>query len=288
MLLFATSFPATDALLEFWRPIPVAIGRLFVGGVFLCILVVAMGRAKEVRSAPWWDVFWIGGGFFGATTILIVYGIHHSNPVTAAVIVAMIPPVSAVIGYVSGEERVTSWLVFGIVLAVTGGVWTSVGNDLVAWGFEGGEPLLMLAVPCFVIFTRGSVRRLSMLSPLTQTALTTSAAGVVVSVVGGLLYAAGWADFSVEWSPHSIGLVLWIGAFSNGISLAFWLAGAAYLGITVAAVHQNLVPFYVIVIALSMGGGVANYQVWGALLVVAGAVATQIPGLTAKKEPISP
>ena len=85
---------------------------------------------------------------------------------------------------------------------------------------------------------------------------------------------------AVDGSLRSIGPILWAGMFSNGISMALWLAGAAYLGVTVASVHQNLVPFYVMLIALALGGGIAVHQFWGALLlVVASAVATQLPGI---------
>ena len=62
----------------------------------------------------------------------------------------------------------------------------------------------------------------------------------------------------------------------GGCVIGFWLRSAEYLGVTVAAIHINLVPFYVIVIAFFSGGWLSSYQIIGACLVVAGAVITQV------------
>ena len=49
------------------------------------------------------------------------------------------------------------------------------------------------------------------------------------------------------------------------------------LGVTVTAIHLNGVPFYVILMALAVGGAIHGAQVWGACLVAAGALLAQLP-----------
>jgi drug/metabolite transporter (DMT)-like permease len=53
------------------------------------------------------------------------------------------------------------------------------------------------------------------------------------------------------------------------------------LGITVAAIHTNLAPFHVMLIALAFGGSVSGRQVIGALLVALGALLAQLSTRTA-------
>ena len=50
----------------------------------------------------------------------------------------------------------------------------------------------------------------------------------------------------------------------------------AELANTIAAIHTNLAPFYVMLIALTFGGAVSGRQVVGAILVAAGALLAQL------------
>jgi len=82
----------------------------------------------------------------------------------------------------------------------------------------------------------------------------------------------------IAWSIEGWNLfwILWLCPIAAGVSLVFWLRSAEYLGVTIAAIHINLVPFYVIVIAFFSGGRLSSYQIIGACLVMAGAVITQV------------
>ena len=67
-------------------------------------------------------------------------------------------------------------------------------------------------------------------------------------------------------------------AVAGGISVVFWLWGARLLGVTIASMHQNLVPLYVVVMVLPLGGEVHGQHLIGGALVVAGAILAQLPG----------
>jgi drug/metabolite transporter (DMT)-like permease len=58
-------------------------------------------------------------------------------------------------------------------------------------------------------------------------------------------------------------------------SAVLWLWTGRMIGVTVAAMHHNMVPFYVIVLAALGGAVVTGQHVLGALLVVAGAAIAQ-------------
>ena len=61
-----------------------------------------------------------------------------------------------------------------------------------------------------------------------------------------------------------------------GLTLPPWFLGVRLLGITVASMHQNLAPLYVMLVALLLGGSVVAGQVGGAVLVLAGAAIAQL------------
>jgi drug/metabolite transporter (DMT)-like permease len=61
------------------------------------------------------------------------------------------------------------------------------------------------------------------------------------------------------------------------LSMLLWLRAARLIGVTIAAMHQNMVPFYVMAMALAIGGRVETAQLVGGIMVVTGAVLAQWP-----------
>ncbi len=280
MVLWATSFPATGVLLETWHPLAAAIGRQLVGAMALLLLMGLRGKFHELRVTPWRRVFVIGGVGLSLATIFLNIGIYYSNPITAAIIATMMPPVAFVMAIMAGEERFSPKLLAGIALAVSGGIWASlqgVGTAQGSIGFEGGEPLLLLAVSCFAWYSRATVKHLPMLSKTTITATTLLAGSIVTTVLVAFCHFSGLTDVYYTPTVESIALMVWIAAIANGYAMVLWLSGVARIGVTVASFHQNLVPFYVMLVALALGGAVIMQQIVGALIVIAGVIVTQWP-----------
>ena len=76
--------------------------------------------------------------------------------------------------------------------------------------------------------------------------------------------------------PANLAAVLWMSMIAIGVSVPLWFMSARILGITVAAIHTNLAPFYVMLMALAFGGAISGRQVLGAVLVATGALLAQI------------
>ena len=55
------------------------------------------------------------------------------------------------------------------------------------------------------------------------------------------------------------------------------MISAEKIGVTIAALHINALPFYVVLLGLLFGGTLLMSQVIGAVLVATGAVLAQIP-----------
>lgn len=279
MVLWASNFPVTERLLEDWHPLLLVAPRLGVAALFLLGLMVLAGQASVLTRVRWGEIARVGGLGLGVSTTLLVWGQHYSNPVSVAIIVTTMPLVSAVMGLMDGRKRVTILLSLGIVVAIAGGILAGLPPDGARADFRGGEILVVASVFGFTWFTRVAVFRLSDLPDIAKTALMMSVASLVVALAAIAAVATGTVEARYELSLPSVGMFLWLGCVSNGGSMLLWLMGARRLGVTVAAIHLNGVPFYVILMALAVGGSLYISQVWGACLVAAGALLAQLPAL---------
>lgn len=277
MVLWATSFPVTDLLLRDWHPMLLVPARLVPGTLVILLIVVVAGQAKTIRRAPWGTLLVIGGLGMGAGTTLIVWAQDYADPVTVSIIITTMPLVSAVMGYFAGSERITFALALGIVAAIAGGVLISLKPDVAGLPLRGGEVLALISVILWAWFARAAVTRLGNLPDLARAAFSMAAASLAVVLATSAVLAVGAVEIRYDLSLPSIGLVLWLGVISNGLTMVFWMTASRHLGVTVAAIHLNGVPFYVILMALAAGGAIYTTQVWGACLVAAGALLAQLP-----------
>ena len=288
VVLWATSFPVTEALLAGWHPLPLVAVRLAISALCLTFMMVLAGQAGLLLRMPWRDIALVGGLGLGTGTVLLVWGQDYSNPVTVAIIVTTLPLVSAVMGLALGQERVTAMIAVGVACAIAGGVLASLPPEGASLDFRGGEILVAGAVVLFTWFSRASVIRLSALPDLAKTAAIMIAATVVVSVASAVAVYSGAVEARYDLSLPSIGLLIWIGCVANGTSMFLWLTGARKLGVTIAAIHLNAVPFYVILSALVLGGSLFLSQVWGACLVALGALLAQLPAFSRARRAAAP
>ena len=280
MVLWATSFPVTDILLKDWHPLLLVPARLVPGTAVILLVTLLAGQCKAIRQAPWRTILLIGGLGMGLGTTLIVWAQDYADLVTVAIIVTTFPLVSAVMGYFGGSEKVTIALSLGIVCAVAGGVLISLKPDTAGLDLRGGEVLALTSVILWAWFARSAATRLRDLPDLARAAFSMVAASlaVVVVTIGALLLGA--IEVRYDLSPTSLGLVLWLGVISNGVTMVLWMTASRLLGVTVAGIHLNGVPFYVILMALAVGGVILTSQIWGACLVAAGALLAQLPART--------
>ncbi len=278
MVLWATTFPVTDLVLLTWHPLLVTMVRLVLAVPVLLVLLAARGHWHEIRTAPWGDGFLVGGLALSGSALFLVFGIAFADPVTVAIIAATTPAISAAIGLAARTERLTLPIALGIALAIAGALatnWRAQGFDDVR--LHGGEALVVLANVCWIWYSRGCIVRLGGLSDLGKTTLTVGCGAIVIAALTALALAAGLIPAEFDVSLETIGLILWMAAVANGIAVVFWLWGARLLGVTIASMHQNLVPLYVILMVLPLGGEVHGQQLIGGALVVAGAILAQLP-----------
>jgi drug/metabolite transporter (DMT)-like permease len=143
--------------------------------------------------------------------------------------------------------------------------------------FGWGSLLCLFSVVLFAWATRATNHSFRGLSYVGQTTITLSGSLAVVLVVFLLmnLFAIPGATIGLLDANH-VGLLVFSSVASLALAQFMWIRGAAGLGILLASLHMNAVPFYVMVIVVLFLGESWNWwQAAGAALVAVGVLLAQ-------------
>jgi drug/metabolite transporter (DMT)-like permease len=277
MVVWATHFPVAVLILATWDPLLFTPVRVLLAGLIVSAAGLALSQGRAMGLLLFDRRVLISGVAFGLSSLCFVWAQKHTSPVTAAVIISATPLLSALMGWLAGRERITGVLIAGLLLALAGGVMTSAASaeGSVKSSFAGAASMLA-AVILYVWYARLLVYDFAAAPVVAKTAASTLAAGALTAMVVAAATALGLIEPSYDFSPRTLALIAWLG-LAVGVSAVLWFWVGGKIGVTVAALHNNLVPFYVILIAALMGGAVNGHEVLGATLVVAGAVLAQWP-----------
>ena len=277
MLLWSTSFPISEVLLLRWDALSLAVVRLGGGALMLTLMGWGIRNRYSWTNWPVRSALMIGAVGIGIGTFALNLGLKYSNPVNVSVIVTTIPLFSVMLGVIKHEETLSPRIMIAIGLAICGGVLVSWSSTQTQAGFQGGELLVLGAVILWTWYSRVSVTRLLVIPAYPRTVLTLLGGALCLIPVALVLEGSGWVDLNAPWSVSDLPLIGGLCAFGVGLSMVCWMISAEKIGVTIAALHINALPFYVLLLGLMFGGTLLVSQVTGAVFVAAGAVLAQIP-----------
>jgi drug/metabolite transporter (DMT)-like permease len=284
MVLWATNFPVSEEILATWHPLLLTPVRIGLAGLVVVLAAVAVAQGRETLLLLANPRMLASGLAFGVSSIFFVTGQKYTDAVSASVIVSAMPLFSAVMGWMAGRERFTGGLVAALLLALIGGTLTSASGGGSQDGSLLGAASILAGTVLYVWYSRMIVDEFSDAPILAKTAASTLAGAALTTLAVGMAWTFGWFEPQYELSPRTLALVGWLG-FAIGASAVLWFWVGRKIGVTVASVHNNLVPFYVILMAAMAGAAVSGQQLVGATLVVAAAVLAQWPSADLKSRP---
>jgi len=287
MLLWSTSFPISEVLLLRWDALSLAVVRLGGGALMLTLMGWGIRNRYSWTNWPVRSALMIGAVGIGIGTFALNLGLKYSNPVNVSVIVTTIPLFSVMLGVIKHEETLSPRIMIAIGLAICGGVLVSWSSTQTQAGFQGGELLVLGAVILWTWYSRVSVTRLLVIPAYPRTVLTLLGGALCLIPVALVLEGGGWFDLNAPWSGFDFVLIGGLCAFGVGLSMVCWMISAEKIGVTIAALHINALPFYVLLLGLMFGGTLLVSQVTGAVLVATGAVLAQIPAQRSGARPTS-
>jgi drug/metabolite transporter (DMT)-like permease len=269
-LIWATVFHLGADVVTFMHPLAVAAWRFGVGALGLCPLVMW----RETWS--WRDVRRNAAGLFGMAVtgvfifnVAMFYGLRNTSALNAALIMALSPAITTVIGAAIDRRPIDArqWIglvlgVLGVSCVVTGGSWQ------VFWHLQlsPGDAFMLLASFSWSIFALIPPRWVRGLDALQMTAASTAIGALLLIVVAGLFTTAPW---HVPAWPVGLALV-YMGLIGTTLALTWWNQGVRRLGSAQATLFLNLTPIFAGIIAVFRGQPLHWSHFAGAALVIAG------------------
>lgn len=279
-MFWGANLPLTAVLLRTFDPYWLTPWRLVLAaGALGAAVWVTEGRAA-LRIELTWIRFLLLGLSISLFFIDYVLALRYTNTITAAAVMAGSPVYAVVtLRLLTGAPIERG---FGVALALTvmGGVVATQGHATDSSGgfsLEGGEPLVMLSV---VLWTLYSILAQRWFSPATSQLRRAYAASL-----GAIVWLfAFWAI------SRAIGLagppnltpdgeaILWLvitAVFATGLGNFGWNIGVSRLGLAMGSLWQNAVPVFGVLIATLFGIYPHAAQIVGGILVMGGVLYMQ-------------
>ena len=275
MLTWAAGLPAAQLVIPLIPPVTLtALRASLAAGVLIPVWIIMEGWGP-IRSANWGRGILVGGICIGLGAVLLVIAQAKTDPVTVAVITAIMPVIGIAMEVALEGRRLTVALILGLGLSLFGG-FMAYGAGVGSMTLGVGALAALGSVLAFTWGSRATVTAFPALTPLGRTTITVTGAAILMSLVALIYSALGgpptqWAELHLpEWSA----LVLF-GVGSLAISQVLWIMAVGQLGIGLSALHMNAVPFYVMIILFALGGGWNWPQAYGAVIVAIGVLIGQ-------------
>lgn len=292
MIVWSLHFPLSVSILKSWDPLALAPVRMGLAGMTVAAVGLALGQAGAMLDLVKNRRFVMISFVFALSGLFFIVGQSRIDAVSAAVIVSAMPIFSALMGWWDGLERPGVKLALAIGLTVSGGVLTSTVSAQ-GTGGEGslsGILFTLAGVIAYVWYTRQLVVAFADVPDIAKVAVSMMISVLPCGVILVAFAVTGTA-IAVDFSPAALGLIVAMAGLSVGLSSVLWLWTGRVVGVTVAAMHHNMVPFYVIVLAALGGAIVTGQHIAGAVLVIAGAVLAQFRSRKRKigvTQPVAP
>jgi drug/metabolite transporter (DMT)-like permease len=295
--MFAVAKTALGTLDAFWlsalRYVPAAL-------VMLAVLGVVEGRAALAPKGAGWRLLGYGTLGFAGFSILGFLGLSQSRPEHAAIIVALMPLVTAVLTWVLRGQRPAPVTVASLLVALLGVAMVVTRGDvrLALHGTLHADALVLAGVVCWVAYTMGATTltgvstpgRLqartspearsaegSPMSTLRYTALS-MAGGSIAIVVAALVASAVHVANPPAWhTVASLPLeIAYLSLVSGVLAVLAWNGGVAVLGPANGVLFINLVPITALAVGIAQGHRFGRTELVGAALVIGALVVNNL------------
>ncbi len=283
-LFWAGNLVLGRALAGSFPPVSLAVGRWAIAfAVLLPFVAARLWRDRHAvrRAAP---LILACGAFGVAGYNALGYLALRTVPATnVAFLNSMLPLLVPLAAFVLGVERPRPRTLAGIALSFLGVAWiVARGNveNLAQPGLSSGEPLVLLAVANYALYSVLVRRKPAGLDPLVFLAACI-AAGLLVLLPFWAVELAGGAGVPLDIG--SLLSVTYIGVFASLLAFVLWNRCVALLGPSATGASFHLVaPFTALLAFLLLGEPVHAYHLAGAALILCGfllaAIAAPKPG----------
>ena len=291
VVIWAANYSIVKPILDDMPPQPFNALRLMIASaVFLALIAWSRRRlpraavAADVRRAldasraptagEWCAIVLLGLVGHTVYQLGFIWGLAWTSVANAALIMGCSPVAVAVVGALSGQERISRWHWLGALLSLAGLYLVAGQGARLSTESVAGDLMTLLAITCWAFYTNYSRPLLVRHSPLVVTGLT-MATGTVAFVLISLpsLGRLDWGAVSGQaWLVLVASAIL-----ALNVAYLIWYISVQRIGSARTSVYSNMVPLVALFIAyLWLGERVAPGKIAGALAILAGVAVTRV------------
>jgi drug/metabolite transporter (DMT)-like permease len=270
MLLWGLNIPAIKVLTTSFEAVMLSSLRMFFAWcVFTAIALYHSGRIPKIARAHWGLVIVCGVLMVYANQIFFTVGMGRTTATNTALIVALGPLMSSVLGALVFRERLTGTRLLGIALGLIGVgavILQRPGAAMEGAGF--GDAMIAASVLSFAIggvLVQRLARKLN--------AITISWSIYTIGTVLLVLHSCfiGVDAHALFSDTGSFALIVFSGVGATAVGNLVWNRSIASLGISRTALFLNWVPLFAIAFAVVfLKEPMSWWLVFGVLCVIAG------------------
>jgi drug/metabolite transporter (DMT)-like permease len=265
---------AIDAFwLTTWRYVPASL-------TMIALLWLVEGRRAFAFDGTVLRLWIFGSLGFAGFSLLGYLGLARSRPEHAAIIVALMPLITAIANWLVRGRKPNAVTLAATLVALVGAVLVITKGRL--HGATGGtllaDGLVLAGVICWIAYTMGA-SALPHFSTLRYTALSMALGTVTIvavtlgATVGDLAHPPGMSILG----DHAVDIA-YLSLIAGVLAVFAWNAGIAALGSVNGVLFINLVPITAFAIGIVQGHRFGATETAGALLVIGALVASNVAG----------
>jgi drug/metabolite transporter (DMT)-like permease len=275
---WGANLPVTKVMLSHFDLMPMAALRTVAATASLALLLALVEGRRALRIDLGLVRFLSLGLMMAGFFAFYALGIYYSNPITAAAVQVAGPLVAAATVWMVTGQRFDPGFGVALALTVLGGLILS-SSSLFGRGpvtFGGGEIIVLASN---VLWTLYSIKAQAWFDRASQLHRAYVAS---LSAMGWLILCSlALVAFGVSRSPFGVSdgwvwtQLLTVAVLAGGLGGYLWNVGASRLGVAIASLWVNLVPFFAVLWAMVYGFVPNTYQIVGGLVALSGVVYMQ-------------
>ena len=275
---WGANVPVSKVMLEHFDVVPMLTIRTLAAVATLGVLLVLVEGVRNLRIEIGLRRFLLIGLMMSGFFIVFTLGIQFSNPISAAAVQVAGPLVSAATVRLVTGARFDPGFGIALALTVTGGAILAAGSlfGRGALTLGGGEIVVLFSNAIWTLYSLKAQSWFDRASQLHRAYVASLSAFGWMTVLSLVLVGFGWASspFAVTdgwvWSQ-----LLLVAVFASGMGAFLWNVGASRLGVAIASLWVNLVPFFAVLWSMTYGFMPNVYQIAGGLVALSGVVYMQ-------------
>ena len=259
--------------LSAWRYVPASL-------VMLAVLWAVEGRRALLAQGAAAKLWLYGSVGFAGFSILGFLGLSQSRPEHAAIIVALMPLVTALMNWLVRGRRPGAVTLAATLVALVGVVLVITKGQLhrAAGGTLHADALVLAGVVSWVVYTMGA-SYVPDFSALRYTAQSMAFGTVTILAVALAATAFGVAH-PPAWNGVAplAGEIAYLSIVAGVLAVLAWNAGIGILGPANGVLFINLVPITAFAIGVAQGHRFGASEIVGVVLVVGALFASNLAG----------